>query len=211
MSRKNSGSTFSAANILPYVVTRSEWASRAVDVANPERVARIDSGTGKMYDVNGTVLRAYVNASGLCTMETNEEYRIRKNIATSAKVLRKSGSATSATPAPAKTVATSAISPEFTDDQLANVVNFLRSSGFTIVSPATTAPVAPVTSPAPGMTDSATKNASIRAIDRKLETLGKTREYVEKNAGYTLTSATVDQLRGINRVLGERIAKNASK
>jgi hypothetical protein len=207
--RKKNGASVSASDILAIVRTRSDWATRANAVSNPERCASIVNG--KMLDANGVTLRGYVRNDGLTTLETNEEYRVRKGIASAAKTARKSGS----TPAPAKTVKTSAISPDFTDEQLANVVNMLRASGFSVI-PTETAPApapAPSANPAPsvkpGMTNSATKNASLAAIDRKLDTLGETREYVESNVGYALTNATVDQLRGINRVLGERIAKNA--
>jgi hypothetical protein len=153
-----------------------------------------------MKDANGVTLRGYVRSDGVTTLETNEEYRVRKGIASAAKTARKTGSA------PAKTVKTSAISTDFSDEQLASVVNMLRASGYKIEFDAPAPAPAPVK---PGMTNSATKNASLQAIDRKLDTLGETREYVESNVGYALTSATVDQLRGINRVLGERIAQNA--
>jgi hypothetical protein len=78
---------------------------------------------------------------------------------------------------------------------------------------------APVATPAPvavqrdanGITESATKNATLQAIDNKLATLGKSRADIEAQAGFPLTSGSVRALRDVNRVLGERIARNAKR
>jgi hypothetical protein len=201
--------------ILGIVQSRSEWAARATSVANPERATGIDAN-GKLVDATGTVLRAYVNASGVATLETNAEYKIRKGIRAEAKASRKGtmlpvGSVAVAAPAPAgkvkgkKSKGAPVSDADATIAALRAEIATLR--GVTIIP----GQPASVERDETGATPSATKNATIRAIDNKLATLGKTREYAEKNAGFPLESGSVRALREVNRILGERIAKNARK
>lgn len=215
-----------SADILSIVQARSEWSARATSVANPERVSGV-TVEGKLVDASGTVLRAYVNASGVAMLETNAEYKIRKNIRSEAKTARKISAppvaVAVASPAPAGKVkkgkkGKNAPAPAFDATAAQNapsIADALRTlqaagvdvSGLTVATPAPDDPAYDET----GATPSATKNATIRAIDNKLATLGKDRAYVEAQAGFALTAGSVRALREVNRILGERIAKAARK
>jgi hypothetical protein len=216
-----------ASQILAIVQSRSEWSARATSVANPERVASIDA-TGGMFDASGTKLRAYVNAAGIATLETNAEYKIRKGIRAEAKTARKSAPTVqtpTAQPAPA----------DARDASILQALDLLKSAGIDVATLAgqmqavqDARPVAqpapapavkkskvaknpanvatPATAPAePAYTSSPTKNVAIRAIDNKLARMGKTRAQLEAKNGWVLTELPVRKLRDISNGMDAKV------